>query len=98
MKLMPKVHELKCAEPHYTEVASGRKRFELRFNNRDFRVGDFLDLRSLVSGAITRVEVLHMLGDEELFALFGFSSLAPGFVIMSIRLTGWEGRHELPCL
>src|SRR6516165_4443974 len=85
---MTKIHVLKCAEPHFTDVAEGRKRFEIRFNDRGYAVGDILELISLGDGRRQRVEVLHMLED---YGGEGSNyGLAEGFVIMSIRQTGWE--------
>ena len=39
------VHELKCWIPYFKQVAGGSKPFEVRPDDRDFRVGDFLWLR-----------------------------------------------------
>ena len=39
------VHELKTDPKVYDDVMSGRKTFEIRFNDRDFKVGDYLLLR-----------------------------------------------------
>lgn len=41
---MPKIHELKIMPEYYSAVADGTKRFELRYNDRDFGVGDILRL------------------------------------------------------
>jgi hypothetical protein len=38
------VHHLKCWPASYDEVVSNRKRFDIRVNDRDFRVGDTLSL------------------------------------------------------
>ncbi len=40
-----KTHELKIVPAYYEAVASGRKCFELRNNDRDFKVGDQVLLR-----------------------------------------------------
>jgi len=39
-----KTHDLKIVEPYTTAVRSGAKKFEIRKNDRDFRVGDILIL------------------------------------------------------
>jgi hypothetical protein len=91
---MSRVHEIKCDEPHFTDVSEGRKRFEVRFWDRDYRIGDFLELVSTRTAKRIRVEVLHMLPGDE-YCTYG---IRKGWVIMSIRLTGWEGQNELPAL
>lgn len=37
---MAKLHDLKTVQPFYDDVISGRKPFEVRFNDRDYQVGD----------------------------------------------------------
>lgn len=41
------VHQLKCASNYFEDVITGRKTFEVRKNDRDFRVGDFIALNEL---------------------------------------------------
>ena len=40
-----KIHELKILPEYFEAVTSGRKRFEIRSNDRDYKVGDLLYLR-----------------------------------------------------
>ena len=42
---MSRTHILKTWPSQWRAVASGEKRFEIRINDRDFSVGDVLDLR-----------------------------------------------------
>ena len=37
-------HNLKTIEPHFSNVLNGSKTFEVRLNDRDYQVGDFLML------------------------------------------------------
>jgi Domain of unknown function (DUF3850) len=39
-----KVHELKTLKPYFQDVYSGVKKFEVRFNDRNFQVNDLLGL------------------------------------------------------
>ncbi|MCK0201343.1 DUF3850 domain-containing protein [Ornithobacterium rhinotracheale] len=39
-----KVHELKLRQPFFDDVFNGLKDFEIRKNDRDFKVGDLLKL------------------------------------------------------
>lgn len=72
----PKQHDLKTAEPFWSDVASGRKPFEVRVNDRDYRVGDTLALRSLESGAVCVVLVSYLID--------GPPYLPPGLCVMGI--------------
>jgi len=42
------VHKLKLNADYYDDSASGKKTFEIRKNDRDYKVGDFLELREWV--------------------------------------------------
>lgn len=76
-----KVHELKIKRKYCIEIIKGTKKFEIRLNDRDFKVGDILHLKEIndFNGHYTgfdtfvRVEYIHDgLGLEE------------GYVCMSI--------------
>ena len=41
------IHELKTEQKYFKEVVAGRKTFEMRVNDRDFNVGDFLALNEI---------------------------------------------------
>jgi hypothetical protein len=38
----PRIHELKIEDCYLENLASGRKKVEIRFNDRDYQVGDIL--------------------------------------------------------
>ncbi len=38
-------HHVKITPIHYEEIASGRKNFEIRFNDRNYKVGDIVELK-----------------------------------------------------
>jgi len=59
-----KMHELKTVNPYFTDVYNGYKKFEIRKNNRDFKVGDILWLReyTLKSGFYSGRSVLCNVG------------------------------------
>ncbi|MFP7215891.1 DUF3850 domain-containing protein [Lactococcus garvieae] len=45
-----KTHELKLDIKYFDEVKSGKKNFEIRKNDRDFKVGDILVLKAFNEG------------------------------------------------
>ena len=47
-----KTHELKCHPHFFAAIAAGKKTFEIRRNDRDYRVGDVLDLRDHLFGRV----------------------------------------------
>lgn len=82
---MRKIIDLKIVQPHFDDVASGRKKAELRKDDRDFAVGDMLILREWTgteyTGRSVGAIVTHILKN------CGFG-LAEGYVILSIKLCG----------
>lgn len=40
VKIYPKVHSLKIAKRFYKAVKDGSKTFEIRFDDRDYKIGD----------------------------------------------------------
>lgn len=48
------IHQLKCDSKFFEDVASRKKTFEVRKNDRDFNVGDFLALNELTPHACNR--------------------------------------------
>jgi Domain of unknown function (DUF3850) len=48
-------HKLKCWPPYFEDIASGRKNFEVRFNDRKFKVGDVLVLQEYVPSDSERI-------------------------------------------
>jgi hypothetical protein len=44
-KINNMLHELKVDKKFFYDLEQGRKTFEIRFNDRDFKVGDRLSLR-----------------------------------------------------
>ena len=45
-----KAHELKIYPEYFEEVVSGRKKFEIRLNDRDFQKGDLVILKEVSPG------------------------------------------------
>ena len=77
-------HELKIYPKYFEDVISGKKKFEIRKNDRKYRVGDILKLKEWdnikYSGREARAEVIYLIDDK-------FAGIQPGYVVMGIRLT-----------
>ena len=50
-------HDLKIMPKYFDDVVSGKKNFEIRRNDRDFKVGDILLLREYERGRYTGREI-----------------------------------------
>lgn len=78
-------HELKCHPHFFAAIAAGKKTFEIRRNDRDYRVGDMLNLREYdptfgnTGRTLAGLEVVYMMLAED------FPAILPGFVIMGLR-------------
>jgi ASC-1-like (ASCH) protein len=76
-------HELKCWPEYFGAVWCGKKNFEVRKNDRGYRVGDELILREWnpniesYTGRMLRMEVTYILDDP--------AFVKEGYVIMGIQ-------------
>ncbi len=69
------IHKLKLNAAYYDDSASGIKTFEIRKNDRDFKVGDILELREYVwsgldgkgayTGSVHWKIITYILDDKE---------------------------------
>lgn len=81
---MHKAHELKLHKRYFWSVASGIKAFELRFNDRNYKVGDILILKEWdglnYSGNEISAKIIYILNGSTC------NGLQDNYVILSIRL------------
>ena len=82
-----KVHDIKIAASYYGDVVSGKKRFELRKNDRGYKVGDSLKMLEFKDGKHTGrtidADIIYMLED--------YTGLAEGYCILGIEVTAYSG-------
>ena len=76
------VHELKIAPNYFEKVVSKEKSFEVRCNDRNFKVGDILKLMEYVDGSYTSQSIFV----KVTYILREFEGLQPNFVVLSIEL------------
>jgi hypothetical protein len=86
-KTEDKVHEIKIAASYYDDVTSGRKRFELRKNDRGYKVGDSLKMLEFDegkhTGRIIDADIIYMLED--------YAGLEEGYCILGIDVKAFSG-------
>lgn len=81
-------HHLKTVEPHFGALYAGHKTFELRKDDRDFKVGDRLILHQYNAekkhfcGPKVYTIISHILRDAPEFGLM------PGYCLLSLKGAG----------
>lgn len=86
----PNTHTLKSWPSLFEEAAVGRKKFELRRNDRNFEIGDILLLREFepdtetYTGREKRFKVTYITSQSSPCALSN-EALGDGYVILSIE-------------
>ena len=76
-------HELKILSEYFWAVKSGAKNFEIRKNDRDFRVGDTLILKEWKDGEYTGEELERGVG--YIYHGNGTYGLADGYCVMALK-------------
>lgn len=76
-------HDLKCISPYFEDVLSKRKTFEVRKNDPDFQVGDYLVLRHYRDGKYTGHNCAALIRYMLKGPAFGIEE---GYVVMSIEV------------
>ncbi|UFS61261.1 DUF3850 domain-containing protein [Subtercola endophyticus] len=90
------VHELKLDREWFPAVAEGRKTVEIRFNDRDYQVGDVLLLKETEDGIYTGEELRRVVTH-----VLAYNGLRENWVALSIadrtdakaeadKAEGWE--------
>lgn len=85
-----KVHVLKCWPSYFEAILKGQKKFEVRYNDRDYAVGDRLRLREWNPGPTVLSDRPEGYTNREVMVEVtyvmpgGRFGLSPDFVVMSI--------------
>jgi hypothetical protein len=78
----PVVHEIRIASIYYDDVITGKKTFELRKNDRGYKVGQLLSMNEFTEGRYTGRTVEA----EITYMLEGFTGLQEGYCILGIKV------------
>ncbi|WP_050636162.1 DUF3850 domain-containing protein [Candidatus Stoquefichus sp. SB1] len=90
-----KVHRLKISTKYLVAQVDGRKNFEVRYNDRDYRVGDILLLNEWENGNYTGVFICV----KVTYVLDNFIALKDGFVVLGTeQIIGKELEEVLKCV
>lgn len=64
-----KIHKLKIKPRYFNDVISGLKKFEVRYNDRDFKVEDLIVLEEFKNDRYTNrflnCEIIYILDDQK---------------------------------
>lgn len=77
------VHEIKLAELYYEDVAIGKKTFELRKNDRGYKIGDALLMTEYAGGSPTGRTIYA----DIIYILEEYTGLQEGYAILGIKVT-----------
>ena len=78
-----KLHQVKIASQFFMDVCIGRKTFELRKNDRDYKVGDLLEMFEYKDGKRTERAVRAWIS----YILENYKGLEDGYCILGINVT-----------
>ena len=82
-----KTHDVKIASSYYEDIISGKKKFELRKNDRGYKVGDSLKMLEFKDGKHTGrtidADIIYMLED--------YAGLEEGYCILGIDVKAFSG-------
>ena len=76
-----RAHELKVIEPYFSDFYRGVKTFEIRINDRHFKVGDYLIIRQWVENRYTgkrlivKVTCITDYAQKEGYVVMGFKKI-----------------------
>lgn len=86
-----KVHILKTDSSYFQDILNGKKTFEVRFNDRNFKVGDILELEEYLfrvdsKGETVGVYMNDFIKVEIVYILKDFVGLKDGYVVLGIEI------------
>jgi hypothetical protein len=89
-RIVPKIHELKCDPEYFVKVFNGTKLFELRKNDREYEVGDWLKLREY--DRATKTYSGRLISARITFITEYPDAFRQGYVVLGIKMECVYGR------
>lgn len=91
------IHEIKLREDFCTPVLKGKKTFEVRKNDRDYRVGDYIRFKPIdfyLFSTYHKIqlelfEITYVLGHRD------FAGIGEGYVVLAIKKVSEKRRKEI---
>lgn len=84
-----KVHQIRLLTKYFDDVLSGKKSFELRKNDRDYKVGDILEMTEFKDGKNTG----RMARMIVTYFLDGFTGIEDGYCILGTAPMNEDGKE-----
>jgi len=78
---LPITHKLKTVNPYYEQAREGLKDFEVRFDDRDYMIGDSVILQQYAYNKITGEEITRKIK----YILRRFKGLQTGYVVLGLE-------------
>lgn len=88
-----KTHEIKCKPEYYQAIVNCAKRFEIRYNDRDYKVNDYLLIREHMLTGYTGRQCLCRI----VYILDSPMYLQSGYVCLSIMLLDMYDNKKSDC-
>lgn len=79
-----KIIDVKCVQPYFDEIMKGNKKFEIRWNDRNYQLNDVVILKEynkvskIFSGRYIKVKIMYILDN--------FAGMKKGFIIFSFKI------------
>lgn len=82
------LHELKIKQCFLIHILEGRKNFEVRFNDRDYQVGDFIRFLPLEDKIYDVYAVSKPILDYEITYVHHILGMEQGYVVLGLKVIG----------
>ncbi|MUK91545.1 DUF3850 domain-containing protein [Aliivibrio fischeri] len=96
---MATIHKIKIKSVHFNDVLADRKTAEVRFNDRDYQVGDVLYMEEVDENGIPKEDGKAIVRSISHVLHGGQYGIAPEFCVLSfVHIAGWQPLQMLPIL